>query len=366
MSNQENGREGRQTLAAPGFASSPSVPASGGPGSDELQQGEAATGGERARCHPGTGNPEKAAPAGNAPARWGCIPKELRERRQWLIAVGKVPHSPFSGVLAPVNVKAMPAWLTFDEAASLAAQLGHGIGYALDELDPFTCIDLDVKDDIPPERIDLFSRVLYGFDSYAERSQSGRGLHIWCRGMVGKGLRREGVELYSQERFIVCTGDTVLDRPIGHRQDLLDGMASQMRALGTTPVALVELPPLEPDQDHWQRKANAQNGWKLRELWEGRWQALAIGDGSQSASDMALVRMLCFNNPSNEQVRRMFRASALGQRKKAQRVDYVDGMIATARAADAQRERVHAEASAAMAPGIDVEIAAYRAKWGAR
>ena len=171
-----------------------------------------------------------------------------------------------------------------------------------------------------------------------------------------------GVEVYSQERFIVCTGNTWLPRSLADRQDMLDAMATQMRALGTPPVALVELPPIESDGDQWHHKASASNGAKFQELWFGRWQALGIGDGSQSCADMALVRMLCFNNPSNEQVRRLFRLSALGQRKKALRVDYVDGMIAEARAADAERAQEHAQAAAAMAPAFDAALEQYRAR----
>jgi len=307
----------------------------------------------------------RAAHATGVTVPWYNIPLEMRKRPQWLMAAPgaqgarKVPTS-VNGlgelVLGSTTNPAM--WLTFEYAVERAAWSGLGIGYVLAADDPFTCIDLDVKDHTTPEQIALYSRMLHGFNTYAERSQSGRGLHLWCRGKVGKGLKRDGIEVYSQERFIVCTGDTVLDVPIRNRQESLNNMTAQMRALGTVPAALVELPPLESDGDHWQRKANSAAGAKFQTLWFGGWQALDYP--SQSEADMALIRMLCFNNPSNEQVRRMFRLSALGQRKKAARVDYVDGMIAQARAADAERERVHAQVGAAMAPGIDAELEAYR------
>lgn len=332
------------------------------------------TGRDRAASYPNTGSGPIAAPAGPYAAAfaraahatgttvpWCNIPRELRERKQWLVAIGKVPHTGWARVgLTPASVTDPTSWLMFEDAVTLAGwgKLERGIGYVLSADDPCTCIDLDVKDDTTPEQLERFRRILYGFDTYSERSLSGRGVHIWCRGKVGKGLRRDGVEVYSQERFIVCTGDLVFDRPIVDRQDFLDAMTTQMRALGTPSVELVEVPPLESDYDHWQRKAGAVNGAKFLELWFGRWQALGIGDGSQSCADLALIRMLCFNNPSNEQVRRMFRLSALGQRKKAARVDYVDGMIAEARAADAERARVHAQITAAMAPSIDAELKA--------
>lgn len=336
--------------------------------------------------HPGTPVPisapagpyaaafERAAHATGTTVPWYNIPRELRDRPQWLLAAPdargayKVPMGcTFSSGLASGSVTNPATWLAFEWALDCAAHFGFGIGYVLSADDPFTCIDLDVKDDTTKDQFERFRRILYGFDTYTEWSQSGRGMHVWCRGKVGKGLRRDGVEVYSQERFIVCTGDVWVHRQIRDRQDMLNAMATQMRALGTAPAALVELPALESDYDHWQRKANASNGAKFKDLWFGRWEALSIGDSSQSCADLALMRMLCFNNPSNEQVRRLFRLSALGQRKKAARVDYVDGMIAEARAADAERARVHTQAAAAMAPGIEAELEAYRnrQRWSA-
>lgn len=283
-----------------------------------------------------------AAPAGAVPPAWWRIPAELRDRPQWLVAL---PDATGARKVPSGSITKPEQWLPFGVAVTYAARYGCGIGYVLSASDPFTCVDLDVKNAYnapdapelwtPHARLDLFARMLYAFDTYAEASQSGQGLHLWCYGSIGKGVKREGVEVYSQERFIACTGNVVLDRPLRERRDFLDNMVSQMRALGTPPVQLVELAALESDYDHYQRKAGSAAGPKFRALWGGAWRELCYP--SQSEADMALIRMLCFNNPSNEQVRRMFRLSALGQRKKAARVDYVDGMIAAARGADAHR-----------------------------
>ncbi|MDE2317292.1 MAG: hypothetical protein KGK06_12870, partial [Xanthomonadaceae bacterium] len=71
-------------------------------------------------------------------------------------------------------------------------------------------MDLDVKDETPPEVLARFQKIIETFDSYTERSTSGRGYHIWLKGDIGAGRRRDGVEVYSQERFIVCTGNVHL------------------------------------------------------------------------------------------------------------------------------------------------------------
>lgn len=355
----------------------------GGDQPSQFDNRAGATGPDPAGSGGSSGGPPIAAPAAAQPPRWYHIPKELRDRPQWLLAVRdkrgacKVPATVNAyGEVCPGSSTGRGTWMPFDRAASWAWYLGTQIGYVLAFDDPYTCVDLDVKNvhnypDKPGEwttqpKVDMFSRMLVGFDTYAERSLSRQGLHLWARGKIGQGCKRDGVEVYSQERFIVCTGDVVLDRPIRERQGLLDMMVSQMQPSRRAAPEWVEHPPLESDDDHFIRKARAQNGAKFQELWFGRWQALGIGDRTQSCADMALVRMLCFNNPSNEQVRRMFLASALGKREKALRGDYVDGMIAVARAADAERERVGAQVSAAMAPYIDEAIAAYWAKWGPR
>ena len=88
---------------------------------------------------------------------------------------------------------------------------------------------------------------------------------------------------------------------------------------------------------------------------------------SQSEADLALVGMLTFYSPSNAQVRHMFRLSMLGKRAKASKDDrYVNLLLARARATHAPRLELNTRLAAAMAPYIDAEVAAYRAKWGAR
>ena len=84
--------------------------------------------------------------------------------------------------------------------------------------DPFTCIDLDVKETTSQEQHQRHDDIVAMFDSYTERSRGGQGRHVWITAKIGKGARRDCVEVYSQERFIICTGDVYADRPIAERQ----------------------------------------------------------------------------------------------------------------------------------------------------
>lgn len=262
---------------------------------------------------------------------WGRIPLELRERRQWAIAgadkqpLGVGPN----GSLFAVKSTDPTQWLDFETAATAAHAAGLGIGYILHESDPYSCIDLDVKDatnEPKPElwttqqQYELFYRILQNFNSYAETSRSGKGLHIWVRGKIGKGVRRDGVEIYSQERFIICTGQVVADLPIADRVDMLNNMASQMREQAAyNEVELEEVEEEFTDEEIITRAMYAANGEKFNDLCAGHWQK--YGFPSQSEADLALMSIFTFYSSSNEQCRRLFRMSALGKREKAVKND---------------------------------------------
>jgi hypothetical protein len=65
---------------------------------------------------------------------------------------------------------------------------------------------------------------------------------------------------------------------------------------------------------------NAANGQKFWQLWQGIWKDNPLYT-SQSEADFALLAIIAFYTKDNNQVRRIFRASALGKRDKAQRDD---------------------------------------------
>lgn len=292
------------------------------------------------------------------PNQWEQLPDDLKYVPKWCIAApDKSPYTT-SGHRASVTNPAN--WSDWYSTALTAAQWGNGagIGFVLSEDDDFTCIDLDVKDNTPPEQLERFWKIVQAFDSYTERSRSGRGLHIWIRGKVGMGCRRDGVEVYSQQRFIVCTGDTLpgYAKPVEQRQELLDLLVAEIRAAAqTNHVELVEQDETITDEELWQKAADASNGDKFKQLWTGDWAG--IGYPSQSEADLSLLSMLCFYSKSNEQVRRLFRLSGLGQRDKAQKNNrYLDRTLAMIRGRQ-QRE----DAAVALAQANAVQLVAQAA-----
>lgn len=167
------------------------------------------------------------------------------------------------------------------------------------------------------------------FRTYQERSQSGRGLHIIGRGSVSKGFRRDCVEVYSTGRFMICTGDVMLDLPLLDCSEALGYLEEDMAPAST--IVLEEKGETLTDEQILRMAENARNSHKFNSLYAGQ----INGHPSQSEADHALLAMFCYYTDSNEQVRRLFRASALGQREKAHRGDYLNRSLAQVRARQA-------------------------------
>lgn len=277
-----------------------------------------------------------------ATPQWGRIPFELQARPQWLLASAdrkgdlKVPTTVLpDGTLAMGSSTDRSTWLGFDQAAGEAAQRGLALGYVIAYDDPFACIDLDVKgphNEPDPAKhstqaqLDRFWLITQAFDSYAEVSSSGKGIHVWVHGSTIDGARHDGVEVYTRDRFMVCTGNTLIDKPIANRQALLDQLVAEIRlkqGISRKAVDLAESEEQDTDDEIISRASTADNAVKFNDLWKGDWEK--YGFPSQSEADLALLSMFTFYSRSNEQCRRLFRLSALGKRDKAQKDDrYLD------------------------------------------
>lgn len=247
------------------------------------------------------------------------LPAELRALPQWCVTPGTATDK------APRRADGQRAsstdpttWMDFATATRLATEWGGLIGFMLSANDPFACIDLDVKDDTTPEDMERFNSILTTSDSYSELSRSGRGMHIWVRGNIGPGCKRDGVEVYSQERFIICTGNVWMDRPIADRQEMLANMVTRMRPADYTAEPLPDQPEKEDDTAIIERAKRAANSEKFLALANGQWEGRYR---SQSEADMALMSIIAFYSPNDEQCRRIFRRSELGKREKATKDD---------------------------------------------
>ncbi|OJA05309.1 AAA family ATPase [Halomonas sp. QHL1] len=283
-----------------------------------------------------SGNPtEKSAPVAPQPGLCTNLPEELKQAKQWCVAgPDKAPYGLGEGEsLRRIGVHDYHKFMEFQDAVSISNNSPNtGIGFIVTHKDPFTCIDIDFKDyrnepnpakHSTPDQIQRFNAIVGAFDTYTEVSRGGLGVHIWCKGGRGAGVRRDGVEVYSKERFIVCTGNVMNDRPLEERGELVAQLVSEIeRARGASldPSNMEEMPEDYDDEEILERARNAGNCDKFNDLYAGNWDSY-IEYPSQSEADLSLMSMFAFYSRSNEQCRRLFRGSALGQRDKASRND---------------------------------------------
>ncbi|QIQ66003.1 DNA primase [Pseudomonas phage Epa40] len=260
------------------------------------------------------------------------IPHEMRIYPQWVMwryedtdskKPTKVPYSAKTGHLASVTDP--NTWAGFDECVNAMSSGWYaGIGFVLTENDPYSFIDLDdTKGD--QTALDRQIKIFNEFNSYAERSPSGSGLHIIVKGAIPSGRRRSFIEVYSSLRYMTMTGDVYRNAPINDCNELLNVLWGQM---GQGSVAVAHYAGLaeakETDEQVYNRAVAAANGDKFAELYAGKWEGMYA---SQSEADFALVDIIAFYTQNRAQISRMFRASGLGQRDKAKRDDYVSYML---------------------------------------
>jgi hypothetical protein len=266
------------------------------------------------------------------------VPDELKAYPQWvlwrerILENGKRTKIPFSVYGNIASATDRNTWASYDEAVNACHRLAmNGIGFVLTENDPFGVIDLDNPFvDLPEaegkEVAERHSRIIQAFNSYTEVSPSGEGMHIWVKGSVPIGRRRKKVEVYSKERFFTVTGNTFLNQPINDRSDLLNILWNELDdGKGSYNVEVQEQEQKFTDRQIYEQAREAENGEKFLNLWEGRWMEAHYS--SQSEADFALIDILSFYSRNVDQIRRLFFQSALGQRDKAKRRNYIDGMI---------------------------------------
>lgn len=164
------------------------------------------------------------------------VPNQLQENSNWVNFNSewddqkqkfgnKRPIQTATGGYAKVNDPA--TWGEFSPAVERCdTGKSNGIGYALTEDDNLVFIDLDkCFDGAGPKP--FAQHLVEIFQSFTERSVSGNGLHILCRGstrlngnetLVYEGVEHE-IEIYTKGRFMLMTGD-LIDESLS---DIVDG-----------------------------------------------------------------------------------------------------------------------------------------------
>lgn len=292
------------------------------------------------------------------------IPQELRKLNQWAFSdislkppFNKIPRNSITRKAAKSNDST--TWSSFADCAKICENPNYRVGFMLSKQDSYCVIDLDVKADTPEQQIKYFEAVVARFNSYTERSTSGRGFHIWLKDAHNEpGVRCGHEELYTQERYIICTGDVYLDRPIRSVNDCIDDFNSYKAklSLGRKSASksdesyklnfenLSKQIDANTEVASWQHKKIQllENDIKLIEyiktMPEGNLFVDLMNGSStnyyQSASeaDFALCKILCKYTQDDIQVLKIFKSSKLGAREKvSRRLDYPKRTVANAR-----------------------------------
>lgn len=286
------------------------------------------------------------------------VPDELRGAAVWLLWA-RVPndkaHSGFDKV--PVNARTLgagsstnsAAWCDLDTAVqSLEKSFGAewrdskgrtgkicGLGFALNGLDDVFVIDIDNIDDTDGnfEGADM----VHALGSYTEKSVSGHGLHIICRGKKPAGTCKKGrFEVYESGRYMTFTGDicfkydTVKDctesfKPYYEKYFVKDKAPADTPEKVSTPTPTA--PPAASagltDNEIIEKCLNAADGEgeKFVRLWSGD---TSDYKDDKSAADLALCNALAFYTTDVKQIDRLFRQSSL-MREKWDEVHYKSG-----------------------------------------
>ena len=163
--------------------------------------------------------------------QYNNIPLELKQMKRWVCykvegtndgKTTKRPYNALNGAMAKVNDEL--TWSKFNIALNGCVKYHcDGIGFILGA--GIFGIDLDNHADVDgnyPMTDDEFKVLINEFvstlDSYSEYSQSGKGVHIICRGALPEGARRKGsVEMYDNGRFFAFTGNVINNTLINER-----------------------------------------------------------------------------------------------------------------------------------------------------
>lgn len=259
------------------------------------------------------------------------VPEEMRNKPNWVVVrtrenndtgrLDKFLISPHTGKFAESDNP--ETWADFDTACKYAKENGGVcLAYALDGKDGIACIDLDGCVQENDDFSDIAQKAFVAASgSYAEKSVSGKGLHIFGK-TKGADLRSfskdKTMEYYQGGHFIAMTGDNYgsselrsFDTP--EMQRVLESKLEKRTEWKNTGKGVEGLSAMD-DREMLDRAFKAKNGDTVKRLYNG--EDLR---GNHSNSDMSLMNYLAFwSNHDIDQMLRVFSTSGLYRAEKPQ------------------------------------------------
>lgn len=156
--------------------------------------------------------------------RYSVVPTELKSLERWVCAWkdGKCPMKAFERTAAGVSNP--DDWADFDCARiSVSNGAYDDIGFVLAG-DGVVGIDVDDGFDEDGFLTEEACEILTRFSSYAELSRSGRGFHIYVKGVLPQDgyNNRDGKEIYQNGRYFIVTGKRLCGNEVISNQAAID------------------------------------------------------------------------------------------------------------------------------------------------
>lgn len=264
-----------------------------------------------------------------------AVPDEMKARKNWVAVrtwksaekdkLSKRPIDCNTGNYAESDNP--ETWTTFDKALEYVREHGGTtVAYALDGKDKVSCVDIDRCFDENGELSETAKEALKRSGAtYAERSVSGNGLHIFGKtdGMDLRTFSKGGdLEFYQKEQFIAMTGDGAKTKDIVNFDSC--GMKPYLESKCEKRIEWKGVCKGEnglssmSDKDVVEKAREAKNGDKFKRLYTGE-----DLQNNHSNSDMSLMNILAYwCNGDKEQMLRIFATSGLFRPNKS--ADYYE------------------------------------------
>lgn len=264
-----------------------------------------------------------------------AVPDEMKARKNWVAVrtwksaekdkLSKRPIDCNTGNYAESDNP--ETWTTFDKALEYVREHGGTtVAYALDGKDKVSCVDIDRCFDENGELSETAKEALKRSGAtYAERSVSGNGLHIFGKtdGMDLRTFSKGGdLEFYQKEQFIAMTGDGAKTKDLVNFDSC--GMKPYLESKCEKRIEWKGVCKGEnglssmSDKDVVEKAREAKNGDKFKRLYTGE-----DLQNNHSNSDMSLMNILAYwCNGDKEQMLRIFATSGLFRPNKS--ADYYE------------------------------------------
>lgn len=259
------------------------------------------------------------------------VPYEMKQLKRWVLwkvrklengKTTKVPINANNGYGAKSNDES--TWTTFDDAIKKVDFYNClGLGFMLGN--GYFGVDIDHALD----NKDLINEFVEHLKSYTEKSQSGEGIHIICKGVLPIGNRRKGnIEMYDSARFFAMTGDVLNDYVIEERTEEVKELWEKYlnpksieeqggyiyRQEDTLPKRTYISSGRTLSNDEVIQKAlESKNGALFNCLYYGQWEGLYPSHSEADAAFCSLLAFWCKKNSG--QMDDIFRSSKLYREK---------------------------------------------------